>query len=175
MLPIRFQKLNTDHFSNLHTYLNHLSAQTKNRYSPHPFHISAIEEFYADKTNIGYIAVDEKTNDLIAYTIIKQGYLAHDSPRLANYGLFLNESTDATFAPSVADAWQGQGIGKLLFQFILNDLQNTAINRIILWGGVQKSNAHAIRFYEKLGFCILGEFEHNGMNVDMALEWKMEN
>ncbi len=170
MPSILFQKLLPNHFAQLHFYLNSLSTTSKSRFAPHPFEIDAIEQFYADESNIGYIAVDEKTNDIIAYAIIKHGYLVPDSPRLAAYGLFLNESTDATFAPSVADAWQGQGIGKLLFQFILNDLQNTAINRIILWGGVQKSNEHAVRFYEKLGFRILGEFEHKGINVDMAFE-----
>jgi diamine N-acetyltransferase len=156
-------------FALLHTYLNNLTSITKSRFGPHPFDLAAIEYFYTDTTNIGYIAIDENTKEIIAYAIIKKGFLKHDAPRLAGYGLFLNDASDATFAPSVADTWQSKGIGQFLFQFIQDDLQAIGIKRIILWGGVQKSNEQAVRFYQKLGFRSLGEFEYNDWNVDMVL------
>ncbi len=105
---------------------------------------------------------------MIAYAIIRHGYLEHDSPRLSAYGLQLNHQTDGSFAPSVADNWQGKGLGKELFDFILPELSARGINRIILWGGVQRNNERAVRYYQKLGFQSLGHFEYHGMNTDMA-------
>jgi diamine N-acetyltransferase len=166
---ILLHKIKSIDFALLHTYLNNLSAITKSRFAPHPFDLPAIEYFYTDASNIGYVAVDENTKQIIAYAIIKKGFLKHDAPRLAAYGLFLNDTSDATFAPSVADAWRGKGIGKRLFQFIVADLQSMDMKRIILWGGVQKGNEQAVKFYQNLGFCLLGEFEYNGWNVDMIL------
>lgn len=108
---------------------------------------------------------------MIAYAIIRVGYLEHDNPRLSSYGLQLNHQTDSTFAPSVADDWQGKGLGKELFAFILPELSARGINRIILWGGVQSNNERAVRYYQKLGFQSLGHFEYHGMNTDMAYQF----
>jgi ribosomal protein S18 acetylase RimI-like enzyme len=56
-----------------------------------------------------------------------------------------------------------------MFSFILWDLIQAGIKRIILWGGVQSSNAHALAFYRRLGFSVLGSFEYYGENLDMVL------
>lgn len=113
------------------------------------------------------MAIAAETNEILAYSIIKFGYLEHDKFRLESYGLSLNHQTDATFAPSVADLWQGHGIGKHLFNFILSELENHKIQRIILWGGVQLDNEQAIKYYSKIGFETLGQFTYNGENYDM--------
>ena len=42
---------------------------------------------------------------------------------------------------------------------------------MILWGGVQASNAAALRFYEKMGFRVLRGFDYEGGNWDMVKEW----
>jgi len=39
-----------------------------------------------------------------------------------------------------------------------------------LWGGVQRYNEKATRFYLKNGFKRLGSFEYNGWNEDMMLD-----
>ncbi len=65
---------------------------------------------------MGYIAVEENTGKIIAYAILKKGYLEHDRQRLDSYGLQTDHQTDCTYAPSVADDWQGRGIGTALFQ-----------------------------------------------------------
>ena len=108
---------------------------------------------------------------VVAYAPVKRGYLEHDRLRLEAYGLSLNQHKDCTFAPSVADAWQGLGLGGKLFDFIQTELQVRGIKRVILWGGVQASNAAALRFYEKMGFRVLGGFEYEGKNWDMVKEW----
>lgn len=156
---------------NLFHYLQNLSSETRSRFGPHPFDKDSIAAFYNDSTDrIGYVAIDTETGDLIAYSIIKIGFLEHDRTRLESYGLTLENKHDCTFAPSVADAWQGCGIGSNLFHFIITDLKSKAINRIILWGGVQANNERAVVYYHKLGFKTLGQFQYNGENYDMSFD-----
>jgi len=123
-----------------------------------------------DSRNSGYIAIDNETQKIIAYSILKYGFPEHDSSRLQSYGLTLNHRIDSTFAPSVADVWQSKGIGNSLFLYILRELQFTEIKRIILWGGVQSDNLKAVNFYKKNGFMILGEFEYNGSKYEMVMD-----
>jgi ribosomal protein S18 acetylase RimI-like enzyme len=168
---VLLSKLTVDDFDQLVNYLHGLSAETKNRFGPHPFDLLSIKYFYEPHNqNTGYIARDNETQAIIAYSIVKSGYLEHDSYRLQSYGLHLSHETDCTFAPSVADAWQSQRIGNSLFLFILKNLQSSGIKRIILWGGVQSNNEKAVQFYKKHGFRILGGFEYNGPNYDMIMD-----
>ena len=98
---------------------------------------------------------------------LKKEYLEHDRQRLNSYGLQPDHQTDCTYAPSVADDWQGRWLGTTLFKYILSDAEKMNFRRIILWGGVQADNERAIRFYLHNGFTILGEFQYNGNNFDM--------
>lgn len=169
--PVILSKLIADDFDELAIYLQNLSIETKKRFGPHPFDLLAIKDFYeSTNQNTGYIARDAETQAIIAYSIVKSGYLEHDSFRLQSYSLHLSHETDCTFAPSVADAWQSQRIGESLFLYILKSLQSSGIKRIILWGGVQSDNEKAVHFYKKHGFRILGGFEYNGLNYDMIME-----
>jgi diamine N-acetyltransferase len=148
-----------------------LSNDTKRRFGPHPFDRESIIGFYNNPEKmIGYIAKEMSTEIIVAYSIIKIGYLHHDYDRLQSYGINPNSETDSTFAPSVADAWQSAGVGNALFQFIRSDLAAAGIRRIILWGGVQADNHTAVNFYRKNNFTTLGQFEYNGPNYDMMLD-----
>ena len=169
--PYILRRLDSSDIDNLFTYVSLLSTETRNRFGPHAFDKPSIIDFYADETNIqlGYIALDLHTNDILAYAIIKKGYLEHDRSRLELYGLLLDPDHDCMFALSVADSWQGKGLGESVFQFILNDLKSRNIKRIILWGGVQADNQRAVNYYLSNGFTRLGQFEYNGLNHDMIL------
>jgi len=168
---IHLQRLTKDDFKELSDYLQHLSRETKQRFGPHGFDEKSIMEVYCDSDRVtGYIARDAGTFAIVAYSILKIGFLEHDSFRLKSYGLVLDSKTDCTFAPSVADNWQGLGVGNCLFNFILSDLKATGIKRIILWGGVQCDNKRAINYYLKNGFTSLGQFEYNGLNLDMIFD-----
>ena len=168
---IHFRRLRSNDYDSLFDYLQNLSIETTSRFGPHLFDKQTILDFYTNSADhTGFIAVDPSTDEIIAYSIIKTGYLNHDSSRLMSYGLELSNKTDCTFAPSVADLWQNYGIGKALFNFILSDIITKGISRIILWGGVQSDNKRAIEFYLRNGFRILGEFEYNGLNMDMMYE-----
>ena len=166
-----FRRLNSIDLDDLFVYLQNLSDETKRRFGPHRFDKQSIIDFYTPADlNSGYISCDLITNQIIAYFIIKHGYLEHDAVRLLSYGMVSDNKTDCTFAPSVADDWQSCGIGDQMFQFIISDLKATVIKRIILWGGVQVDNTKAVNFYRKNNFEILGKFTHNGENYDMYYE-----
>ena len=166
-----FRRLTSNDFAKLFEYLQNLSKHSKSHFGPHKFDLQSIIVFYEQcNNNIGYLALDNETQNIVAYSIIKIGLLDHDRPRLLSYGLILNEKKDCTFAPSVADLWQSYGIANALFHYILSDIKTIGIERIILWGGVQKENQKAFNFYVKNGFRTIGQFSHEGENFDMILD-----
>jgi diamine N-acetyltransferase len=168
---IELRKLDSEDFSSLSYYLSQLSPETVKWFGPHGFDMASIVELYKNSgIYFAYLAIDTEKSEIIAYSIIKRGYLEHDSFRLQSYGLTLNANTDCTFAPSVADAWQSLGVGNSMFRFILSDLKSAHFKRIILWGGVQADNCRAVNYYKKNGFLELGEFEYTGRNYDMILD-----
>jgi diamine N-acetyltransferase len=152
-------------------YFTSLGTDTKKRFAPHPFHAEALRRIVKEKRKYTqYIIIHEENKKILGYFILHSGWIAFDYPRFAGYGL-VKQPGDFELAPSIADEWHGQGLGTLMFDQVTKQLIHEYNNpRILLWGGVQASNLKAIRFYEKLGFQILGEFEHHGKNYDMIYE-----
>jgi diamine N-acetyltransferase len=166
---ILFRTLAIADHTALVSYLQELSQETKKRFEPHPFDQATVSHFYqTNPYNLGYIAEDTSDGSIIAYAIIRLGYLEHDADRLRSFGFVPDHFTDVTYAPSVADQWQGLGIGYQLLQFIEEELKIIGRQRIILWGGVQQENEKAVQYYLKNRFITLGEFEYNGLNYDMV-------
>lgn len=169
---ISFRPFDLSMISDLAEYLAKLSPETRKRFAPHSFTEKEIKRLFQDVENYKlFVAVNEDEHIIVAYTIIKLGWLEWDRPRLTSYGL-VQQQGDVTLAPSVADAWQSKGVGSSLFAYTAKHLKKThGVSRIILWGGVQSTNVKAMKFYEKFGFRKLGEFEHHGVNQDMLLEF----
>ena len=167
---LALRNLNHTDWGQLSTYLSGLSLESRKRSGPHPFDLASVEAFYGQPENRGYVAIVPESGEIVAYAILRNGYLQHDRARLESYGVTLNSDTDCTFAPSVADSWQSCGVGNALLRFILSAIKESSRNRIILWGGVQADNEKAVNFYLKNGFRILGSFEYNGQNFDMVLD-----
>lgn len=94
-----------------------------------------------------------------------------DKVRFENYGISLDEH-DCRFGLCLADDYQNQSLGTALFGHVAEVARRFGQKRIILWGGVFKSNQRAIRYYEKNGFKMMGEFENSDGNIcyDMMLE-----
>ncbi len=151
-------------------YLTSLSDESRSRFGPHPFDPETVRHICQNLPTdevLRYVAISPK-NEIVAYFLVKKGTLPADRQRYENAGLALNEAETCTFAPSVADAWQGSGLGNALFGFILKELRPFAFKKMLLWGGVQASNARAIRYYTRHGFAGVGRFWHGGKdNLDM--------
>lgn len=152
----------------LHAYLLALSPATRQRFGPHSFEPEALYRMYREEPIAGFGAFSGER--LVAYAIIRKGLVPHDRERLMGYAYPLEESACCTFAPSVADDWQGRGLGGILLQHILAVLSGEGYRQLVLWGGVQFGNMPAQRYYQKTGFKKLGSFEYQGSNDDMVLE-----
>lgn len=166
-----FRALNSSDENRLFNYFHHLSPLTKSRFGPHPFDWETIQalckgEYKDYKCIIGVSA----EGCIVAYTVIKKGYLDHELARLSKYPITLNFNQDYTIAPSVADDFQSKGIGTLMLESLFRELTALKAHKVILWGGVQESNEQAVRFYKKHGFITLGTFLNHGRNLDMMKE-----
>jgi diamine N-acetyltransferase len=149
-------------------YYAALSDESRRRYAPHAFNPAEIRRLFGadDSPYRPWGSFDG--GELIAYTIIFLGHLPHDAERIAAYGHPLNAACDAFYAPSVADAYQAAGLAGRMLGVIEDQLRTEGVRQLLLWGGVQATNERARRFYARQGFVELGEFEYQGMNVDMA-------
>jgi diamine N-acetyltransferase len=152
-------------------YLQKLGPETRKHFAPHDFDRETLMDLFVRQQDLyhAYIAMPANSDEILAYAVLKRGFLLHDLPRLQCYGLNPSHETDCTFAPSVADEHQQKGIGSLMMNFIISDLEKSVIKRIILWGGVQAENQLALRLYLRHGFVKLGEFDYQGLNWDMCL------
>lgn len=150
----------------IYGYFRQLSNSSKHFFMPHAHEIQAIENILISDQHLAYIALIDDA--IVAYFVLKKGFIEHDAPRFMNYEIQLDAVRDCAIAPSVTDKWQGKGIANIVMQFIVNDLLKIGVRRMILWGGVSKNNTQALKFYQRQGFSILGRFMHNGENFDMC-------
>lgn len=168
--------LRSDEAARLGAYFEALSPLSRSRYGPHPFDQATADAICAGiETDdvlrlLGTIVEGDGQERIIAYFLLKRGVWEGDAKRYEALGLPLDPATDATLAPSVADAYQDRGIGSLMAAYALETARGLGYRRVVLWGGVQAGNERAVHFYSKLGFRNVGEFFTDKNNFDMILE-----
>jgi GNAT superfamily N-acetyltransferase len=154
---------------NLLGYLNNLSQESRERFGPHPYNTDSLLDLSHSDDYQLLLAIDINTTYIAAYTVVKLGWLDFEKKRYQSYKKTAKPG-DCTLAPSVADYWQSKGLGSRFLSYTLDFLKaKHHIKRIFLWGGVQIDNVKAIGFYKKNNFKDIGQFEHNGRNIDMIL------
>lgn len=160
------------HVPRLSAFLQQLPADVKARFGPHSFEEEVVRQLLVE-ASVFNTALLAFTPDgaLIAYHLLRKGFLLNEAPRLSSYGLLLNSDSDYTYAPVQDPGYQGIGLGSRMWQVICGRLQQQQARRVFLWGGVQTSNLPAIRFYQKNGFQELGRFEWQGENADMMFRF----
>ena len=94
-----------------------------------------------------------------------------DIERFLSYGINLDVSKTCRFGPTLTDSYQNQGVGKLLFPYIIQIVKLLNKNSVILYGGVLADNERAIRYYLKHGFVKVGSFINTNQleSLDMIL------
>jgi diamine N-acetyltransferase len=151
-------------------YYRQLNDSAQKKFAPHSFELTALQQLYKPLSpHIAFVARVKNESPIIAFVALRIGLMPDELPRLSNYGIYAGQSIDFSYAPSVADQWQGRGLGTLLLNLVKKQLFVLQPIRFLLWGGVQCSNELAINYYLKNGFVVLGEFYHQGNNLDMAL------
>lgn len=154
----------------LEHYFSGLSPETRSRFAPHGFDEGTLQHLLGpDSGLIAFVAKDVENGSIIGYAVARLYYESYELDRFHGYGWLPDEKTDAFYAPSVADAYQGRGIGKQLMLEAIDVLRSQGRSRMLLWGGVQATNEKALAHYRKAGFQELGTFEWNGRNIDMVL------
>lgn len=162
----------------LTAYFLSLSQETRQRYGPHPFDRATAEKLCSetnDQRTIRFVAVldDGGTSpEIIGYMILSREIWPDDQKR---YGDRLRQGECACFAPSIADAYQDQGLGSQMACHVLACAKEMGIRQLILMGGVQAANDRARHFYAKLGFREVGSFwlhlqGQDIFNYDMMME-----
>ncbi len=163
-------------------FLDGLGEHTRNMFGPHPLD-SAEAGKICDSLNqsddIRLILVDEDSasdGEIIGYFIIYLRVRPSEIERYAEIGIELSDETDCTFAPCLADAVQGMGIGALVMDHIVDIVRSLGFRRMVLSGGTQSLNRAGRAFYLKVGFREVREFvtRHKTRgridNIDMMLE-----
>lgn len=173
--PVTLRSLRAEDSARLGEYFLGLSADTRARYGPHPFDQATADAICAaldPNDMLRMIAMVAAGDDerIIAYVLLKRGAWPADRERYAKLGIPLQPETVSALAPSVADEYQNQGVGGLLVEHVLNIARQLEQRQVVLWGGVQATNARGIHFYTKWGFRKVGEFFTDKNNHDMILE-----
>jgi len=87
-LLVHFHPSDNQETDKLLDYLNGLSTESKKRFGPHPFTKEYISQLLHDDYNyLLYTAKTQNEQQVVAYTILKRGWLDFEYPRLKSYGL----------------------------------------------------------------------------------------
>lgn len=173
-MEIELRPLRSSDSASLALYFRQLSEKTRTRFAPHAFDEATAHAICENLAwpQIVLVAV-YPPDSIVGYTLLHEGWMPGDKERYFQYGIPVTGSGIWSFAPSVADLWQGQGIGPAMFQYALRYLQWFKAEKLVLWGGVQSDNIPAVKFYQHLGFEPKGSFYYNGKeNMDMILSLK---
>src|SRR5262249_19237875 len=140
-----------------------LSAETRSRYKPHRFDQQTVDAICAtldhrDILRLVATVPGAGGERIIAYMLLKLGVWEEDRRRYQALGISLDPDRDGTFAPSVADDYQNQGLGSQMLRHILHLAPKLGRRRLVLWYGVQATNDRAVHFYSRSGFRKVGEF-----------------
>ena len=157
-------------------YFDGLSARTRGWFAPHKFDAETAQALCRDRLSpsaeggVRMVAVTSTAPPSIAaYFIFLLGVRAEDRTRFASYGLALNGETDCTLAPSVADAFQGVGLGSAMLRHVVEIALRAGRTRMVLLGGVNADNLGAVHFYEKFGFRTVAAFGTATRKYDMIM------
>lgn len=166
--------LAADDVERLGDYFVSLSEETRRRYGPHPFDYPTAANFCANlkpAETQRYVALNQQ-GQIIAYMILQMSVGEGEIRRYAAQGIALDGAKDCLLAPSVADAYQNRGIGTSIARQVIESARVQKRRYLVLMGGVRAYNALGIRFYQKLGFQQIADFEHppGVMNHDMKLD-----
>lgn len=155
-------------------FLENLSPQTRKFYTCDSYDRKFAQEL-CDAINkydkIRLVVTEQCQNSIVSLIVFSLDIPEGDLQRYREYGITLTQS-DIRFGPCIADAYQNRGLGSLLFQTVIEIARTLEKQRILLFGGVLVENKRAIRFYEKQGFKILGDYidAEGGNCYDMILE-----
>lgn len=172
---VTFRPLEPHDANALSAFLRGLSKETRRLSTFEGYDLEAAQKLCDainkhDKLRLVVVNCEQKIIGLIELSL---DLPESDIERFKSNGFKLNHETDCRLGPTLADDYQGKGLGSRLFPEVARIVSKLGKQRIILWGGVHKDNKRAIHFYEKQGFKRVGEFTKDGAeNLDMVIDLK---
>lgn len=151
-------------------YLDALDPVANRMFGPHPLTRAAAAEICAalDYTKALRQLVITSAGEAVSYIILLPLVSADSVRRYKEYGIELTNETDCSFAPSVADACKGRGLGGAATPLVMDLAVTLGFRRMVLSGGTRASNKPGIGLYRKVGFRQVGEFD-----VDVPAEGRI--
>ncbi|GAB5380165.1 MAG: hypothetical protein Alis3KO_24740 [Aliiglaciecola sp.] len=157
-------------------YFLQMSNQTKQYFGPHPLDADYAQKLclpdqIANDTDVRLVIVNqEEPSKIFGYFIVQVDVSENELCRYEEYGLPLAESKVVSYAPSMAEAMIGKGLGSQVFEIICKELIRLHYSTVVLMGGVQKRNTLAVHYYQKFGFKHVGSYYTEVENLDMILQ-----
>jgi GNAT superfamily N-acetyltransferase len=160
-------------------FLQGLSRESR-RFSTFPGHdLAAARELcdaIARYDKLRLVLEETPSGRVVGLLELSLGLTPGDIARYRAAGIGLVEGADCRFGPTLADDYQGRGVGTLVLPLVTDAVRRLGRSRIILWGGVLADNARAVRFYQKNGFRQVGSFvgPDGALSLDMLLDLREE-
>lgn len=172
---IVFRPLKREDSALLADYFMTLSADTRKRFAPHPFTTEQADILCAEIDYgkvVRLLAVTDNVHQprAVSYVILTLEVDDVDEKRYRSRGMDFARGSVCSIAPSVADDYQGRGLGTMAMARALALARRLGRKQAILQGGVQAANSRAIHFYDKFGFRKVGSFSTTIENYDMIVE-----
>ena len=162
-LAMTFRPLEPQDNQILGRYFLSLSENTISLYGPHPFDQATADHLcatinYADTIRMIATIPAGAQEQVIAYFILQLSVSEGEIQRYAEAGITIDSQADCLIAPSVADAFQSQGLGTPLMRTMFAVARRLGRKHMVLMGGVYAHNARALHYYQKVGFKKVGTF-----------------
>jgi ribosomal protein S18 acetylase RimI-like enzyme len=162
-LTMTFRPLEPQDNHILGQYFLGLSENTISLYGPHPFDQATADHLcatinYADTIRMIATIPAGSQEQVIAYFILQLSVFEGEIQRYAQAGITIDSQVDCLIAPSVADAFQSQGLGTPLMRYMFQVARRMGRKHMLLMGGVYEHNARAVHYYQKVGFKTVGTF-----------------
>ncbi len=142
-------------------FLESLSTYTRKFYTYDSFDINMANSLCADINRydkLRFVLESVDTKQIIGIFEFSMDLVEEDLKRYMDNGYKLDPKTTCRFGPALADEYQGKGIARKVFSFMVEIAKKFGREQIILFGGVKSENINAIKFYKSVGFKKIGSF-----------------
>jgi len=149
-----------------------LSSATLARFGPHPMtrqHSAFLCSRSVSDGSTERFVLEAHDAQLVGYFIFENSPCDNEKARYRGYGIDIGHGLHLRFAPLIADQFQGLGLAPLVMPHLIQRARSRAALSIVLMGGTQKTNVHAVHFYRNMGFVPAGQFSTEIENYDMYL------
>ncbi|MEI8092117.1 MAG: GNAT family N-acetyltransferase [bacterium] len=159
----------------LTNFLKNLSKESRKNYILNSYDERIAQEFsdaISRYDKLRFLLIKESTNTCIGIFEYSLDIPENDEIRFKKYNIQLDAEIDCRIGPCISDEYQNQGLGSIIFPYLIKIAKTIGKQRMILWGGVFSDNERAISFYKKKGFKPLGSFvnQDDKDSLDMIID-----